>query len=44
MTMTLGLTTVAAVTMITAGIISGKDELRKTYHNDFRSKLMGYDY
>ena len=31
--MTLAITTVAAVTLITAGIISGKDELRKTYHN-----------
>ena len=35
---------VAAVAMITAGILSGKEELRKTYYNNFHSKLMSYQY
>lgn len=42
--MTLAITTVAVVTMITAGILSGKDELKRINFNDFHSKLMGYQY
>jgi len=41
---TIGLMSVAAVAMITAGILSGKRKLRKLNYNDFHSRLMGYEY
>lgn len=41
---TITLMSVAAVAMITAGILSGKEDLRKTHYHNFYSKLMGYKY
>lgn len=41
---TIGLMSMAAVAMITAGILSGKEELRKTHYHNFYSELMGYRY
>lgn len=41
---TIGLMSMAAVAMITAGILSGKGELKKLNYNNFHSKLWGYEY
>ena len=37
-------TSVIGLALITGGLLSGKDELKRINFNDFHSKLMGYQY
>ena len=37
-------TSVIGLALITGGILSGKDELKRINFNNFHSKLMGYQY